>query len=46
MINIINKEKFKLPLTGGKLNIIFFVLGVSAVVLAIIRFKKKEEVKE
>ena len=42
LINIINKEKFTLPLTGGKLNIIFFVLGVSAIVLAIIKFKKKE----
>ena len=42
LINIINKEKFTLPLTGGKLNIIFFVLGVSTIVLAIIKFKKKE----
>lgn len=46
LINIVNKEKFDLPLTGGKRNIIFFVLGVSCVVLAIIRMKKKEEVKE
>lgn len=46
LINIVNKEKFKLPLTGGRRNIVFFVLGVSCVVLAIIRMKKKEEVKE
>ena len=46
LINIVNKEKFDLPLTGGKRNIIFFVWGVSCVVLAIIRMKKKEEVKE
>ena len=46
VVNIVNKEKFKLPLTGGKRNIIFFVLGVATIVLAIIRLKKKEEVKE
>lgn len=43
LINIINKEKFVLPLTGGKLNVLFFVLGVAFVVLAIIKFKKKED---
>lgn len=46
LITIVNKEKLNLPLTGGKLNIIFFVLGVATVVFAIIRLKKKEEVKE
>lgn len=43
LINIINKEKFVLPLTGGKLNVLFFVLGVAFVVLAIIKLKKKED---
>ena len=42
VLNIINKEKFNLPLTGGKLNLIPITFGIIFITLAlIIRFKNK-----
>ena len=42
VLNIINKEKFNLPLTGGKLNLIPISFGVIFIALAIIfKFKNK-----
>lgn len=42
ILNIINKEKFNLPLTGGKLNLIPISFGIIFITLAfIIKFKNK-----
>ena len=42
VLTIINKEKFNLPLTGGKLNLIPISFGIIFIVLAfIIKFKNK-----
>ena len=42
VLNIINKEKFNLPLTGGKLNLIPISFGIIFIALAfIIKFKNK-----
>ena len=42
VLNIINKEKFNLPLTRGKLNLILISFGIIFIALAfIIKFKNK-----
>ena len=44
VLNIINKEKFNLPLTGGKLNLIPITFGTIFITLAIIiKFKNKRK---
>ncbi len=44
LVTIINKEKFKLPLTGGKLSLIPIFLGIVFISIAVIlKFKNKKE---
>ena len=43
---IINKKGFKLPLTGGKLNIIPLAIGTAIIVLAIVIKKKENRAKK
>lgn len=44
ILNIINKEKFNLPLTGGKLNLIPITFGIIFIILGFIfKFKNKRK---
>ena len=44
LVTIINKEKFKLPLTGGKLSLIPIFLGIVFISISVIlKVKNKKE---